>query len=240
VAGPILQAVLVDVGGTLWPNSWPINDADRVARLDGVARVIGGQSALGAEALIAAITERVDEGQAPDLDAPPQQVIGEALVQAGLPSDAPTIRAVRQALCADLGSQVSPLAGARELLEGIRRLGLRCVIVSNTMFRDAEVYDHDFRTLGWGGLIDGCVTSVDVGQRKPDRRMFDTAIEMAAVAPESCVMIGDSEDADIVPAVAMGMRAIRVTIEDPGPRDTEAQAIVSSLAEVLEVLRSWS
>jgi FMN phosphatase YigB (HAD superfamily) len=228
---------MVDVGGTLWPNSSPATDADRVARLDGVGRVIGAERAAG---LIAAISQRVDEGVPPDPASPPELVIAETLAQAGLASDAMTVRAIRQALCADLGSQVSPLAGARELLEGIGQLGLRCVILSNTIFRDAEVYGRDFRTLGWDELIDGCVTSVDVGHRKPDRRMFETAIEMAAAAPESCVMIGDSEDADIVPAVAMGMRAIRVTIEDPGPEDSEAHAVVGSLAEVVEVLRSWS
>jgi FMN phosphatase YigB (HAD superfamily) len=52
-------------------------------------------------------------------------------------------------------------------------------------------------------------------------------------------MIGNSEEADIVPARRLGMRAIRVAIEEPAPAVTLAGACVTSLDQVPDVLRAW-
>ena len=53
-------------------------------------------------------------------------------------------------------------------------------------------------------------------------------------------MVGNSEDADIAPAVRLGMRTILVAIEDPAPNRTAADACVTGLDQVLAVLRSWA
>jgi len=118
-------------------------------------------------------------------------------------------------------------------------LGVRVVVVSNTVFRDGEVYAKDFRSLGWSGWIDGCVTSIDVGAAKPDQQIFAAALECAGAPAAHCVMIGNSERADIVPAVRRGMRAIRVSIEEPLPRTTAADSHATSLLDVVEILRRW-
>lgn len=107
------------------------------------------------------------------------------------------------------------------------------------MFRDAEMYQRDFEALGWAAWVDGCVTSVDAGCRKPDQRIFELALEVAGSRPERCVMVGNSEYADIAPAVRMGMRAILVAIEDPPPLTTAAGACVTALDLTLDVLQKW-
>lgn len=165
-------------------------------------------------------------------------VVARALIDRGLPADVGTVRRVRQAMCENL-SMVPSLPGAGALLAGIRRLGLRCVIVSNTTFHDAQTYTAGFKSLGWDRWIDGCVTSFDVGWGKPDRRIFAAAVNVVGVVPAACVMIANREDSDITPAVEMGMLAIRVAIEDPPPIRSAAHAITSSLPEALAIIRSW-
>jgi FMN phosphatase YigB (HAD superfamily) len=53
-------------------------------------------------------------------------------------------------------------------------------------------------------------------------------------------MVGNSEDKDVVPARALGLRAILVAIERPPPPTTQADAVVTSLDEATATLTAWS
>lgn len=233
-----LRAALVDVGGTLWPNTFTMTDGAHRERLAAVEQALGPDSGVAGE-LIDAIVEAVEEGAVSERRREADAIIGRALGRRGLASDEAGVRRVRQALCVHLGRVISPFDGSDDLLAGIKQLGLACVILSNTTFRDAEMYERDFAALGWDRWIDGCVTSVDVGCGKPDVLIFNRALDVAGAAPGACVMIGNSEEADIVPARRLGMGAIRVAIEEPRPPTTEADATVDSLADALGVLRAW-
>ncbi len=230
----VIETVFVDFGGTLMPNALPMT-----AELEeGLARSVS--AVLGLEpARAAALIKRIDAvaQSAPDDQA--DDVIAEALVGYGLTPDEVMVRRVRQALCVPLSAALSPFPHAGDLLAGLKRLGTCCVILSNTAFRDAEMYQRDFEALGWAAWVDGCVTSVDAGCRKPDQRIFELALEVAGSRPERCVMVGNSEYADIAPAVRMGMRAILVAIEDPPPLTTAAGACVTALDLTLDVLQKW-
>jgi FMN phosphatase YigB (HAD superfamily) len=230
---------LVDVGGTLWPNTWVLTDADRAVQLSRVSEALATRDGERTRVVLTAIDDRFDEAPSADLAETPDRLIAEVLAGHGCPRDPATARRVRQALNVDLGRLVTPLPDAGDLLRGIKELGLRCVIVSNSTIRDAETYTRDFDTLGWARWIDGCVTSVDVGWRKPDARMFQAALELAGAPPRSCAIIGNSEEADIAPAAALGLRTILVGIEEPPPAATIADATATSLREALRILRSW-
>jgi predicted HAD superfamily phosphohydrolase YqeG len=65
--------------------------------------------------------------------------------------------------------------------------------------------------------------------------MFAAALRAARCRPSECVVVGDSEHNDIVPAIARGMRAIRVAIEEPGPKET---ARMRSQPHCMKPLRS--
>nr|WP_292166839.1 HAD family hydrolase [Butyrivibrio sp.] len=89
--------------------------------------------------------------------------------------------------------------------------------------------------------IDVIVASAEEGVAKPDRRMFEIALERANCSADQAVMIGDRIDYDIVPAKNMGMKTIWVKqgmgqywiFSDESERpDYE----VDSLSELLEVL----
>ena len=133
-----------------------------------------------------------------------------------------------------------PFEHARELLAGVKDLGWRCVVLSNTVRRDAEVYRREFAAAGCGGWVDDYVTSVDAGFSKPDLRIFRAALAVAGARPSQCVMIGNSEDADIAPAKALGMRTLRVAVDRAVPGPTAADALVTRLDDALKVLKLWA
>lgn len=233
-----LKAALVDVGGTLWPNTWVQTDAEQAARLAAVAKVLPGADQAELAVAVHGLTSRIEGSTGTEVRRAAVDLIRQTLDEHGWPSDPDTVRSVRQGLCPNLGALITPFDGAAEFLAGIKALGLVCVVLSNTTFRDAELYGRDFATLNWDGWLNGCVTSVDAGFAKPDRRIFEIAREQVGAPAESCVMIGDSEVADILPALELGFRTVRVCIEET-LTDSAAHATATSLIEALGAIHSW-
>jgi YjjG family noncanonical pyrimidine nucleotidase len=94
--------------------------------------------------------------------------------------------------------------GARELLDvlaGKSRMGL---ITNNSVAEQME----KLRTLDIGRYFDTLVMSEDVGIAKPDKRIFDIALERMGAAAHETVMIGDSFSADIEGALGAGISAV--------------------------------
>src|SRR5688500_5655166 len=81
--------------------------------------------------------------------------------------------------------------------------------------------------------------SDEVGVYKPDRRIFEHALEgLGRPDPARCVHIGDRRRTDVVGARAVGMRAVRITSAyDDGSEDEPAgDVVISSYAELLPAL----
>jgi putative hydrolase of the HAD superfamily len=230
------QAVLVDVGGTLWPNAFPLTPALQDVRAQALAEVLGSDRAAAAEVATAIDEGLLGEGGASSVDS----AVARSLGDHGFSTDHGVLRQARRAMCVPFAGALAPFKQAGALLAGIKSLGLRCVVISNTVFRDAEMYRRDFEAEGWARWVDAYVTSVDVGARKPDERIFRAALAAAGPGPDHCVMIGDSEAADMVPAARLGMRTVLVAIERPVPRTTVATTCVTSLGQALDALRVWA
>ena len=92
-------------------------------------------------------------------------------------------------------------------LEGRYQLG----IIANQPPGTAE----RLQAYGLSGYFEVCVSSMDVGIRKPDAAIFHLALEQAECAPSDAVMIGDRLDNDIRPAKALGFRTVRI-LQGPG------------------------
>ena len=71
---------------------------------------------------------------------------------------------------------------------------------------------------------------------KPAARQFLYTLHMLGVPPDRAVHVGDLEAADIVGAREVGMRTIRV---GDTSLPSQAEAVVPTLAAVVEVLRRW-
>jgi FMN phosphatase YigB (HAD superfamily) len=230
----MLEAALVDVGGTLWPDRL-IPDAEPVLleRLAGIGLV-----AADGERLLAEIDLRNPAGQDPlPLRQDTVARTAEALNAAGIQGIGP--RAVMDAMDFPVDGLVKPFDGVETLLQTLKASGLRVVIFSNATFRGASGYRRDFGALGWAPWIDAIVSSVDVGWRKPSDEFFNAALDAAETQEKGCLVIGDSEEKDIVPSARRGARTLRVDVEMEGPGGSAAEAVVTSLDKAAEVASGW-
>jgi putative hydrolase of the HAD superfamily len=118
-----------------------------------------------------------------------------------------------------------------DVVPALRRLragGVKLVIASNW---DCSLADWLAR-LGLLELVDGVVTSADVGAAKPDPALFRRALEMAGVPPAEAVHVGDSPENDVEGARAAGLRALLLVRQGEPPPGVTA---LRSLAELPSV-----
>ncbi|MBV9592476.1 MAG: HAD family hydrolase [Actinobacteria bacterium] len=89
---------------------------------------------------------------------------------------------------------------------------------------------------------DVVLTSADIGVAKPDPRFFETIVERAGVSPERIAYVGDQIDNDVVPALAAGLRAIRLRrgpwglLTPHADVDQRCLAVLDSLDAVVPVV----
>ena len=238
-----IRAALVDIGGTLWPNSWPIRATDREGRLARLRAVLPQLSLENATALCNDIITKSRDLNGGTVMVPElirieaDDLITMCLNEHAVPIQASTVTRVRRAMAIPIDGRFHPLPGAVELLATIRELGLRCVIASNTYWRDAKSYWDDFTILGMAPYIDAVVTSVDAGHLKPHPAVFELSVRAAGVPAEQCIVIGNKESNDVEPALELGMRVILVHPDDPAPTSTKAHAVAADLWQCARVLR---
>jgi FMN phosphatase YigB (HAD superfamily) len=237
---------MIDVGGTLWPNSWPFRETDGVGRHQRVAAAMPLLGSAAIDALVAdllASSRFGDEARALSTETSATIAAAEVLIAASLQRqdlsvDDASIARIRRAMALPVADRMKPLPGAIELLVEIRALGLRTIIASNTYWRDADSYWDDFRLLGMAEYVDAIVTSVDAGHLKPHPAVFEMAMRIAGSPAERCVVIGNREENDIEPALALGMRTILVYPDDPRPVSSRAHAVVPDLWECATALKA--
>lgn len=82
-------------------------------------------------------------------------------------------------------------------------------------------------------LVDGVVTSAEVGAAKPDPRVLERALAIAGAAPGEAVHVGDKVDNDVEGARAAGVRAILVQRRGEPPPGVEAVRSLRELAALL-------
>ncbi len=97
-----------------------------------------------------------------------------------------------------------PFADAAETLETLKARGYHLGIIANQVAGTAQRLD------AWGLLkyFDVVAASAELGVAKPDKLIFEKALEMAGCQPHNAVMVGDRLDNDILPAKALGMRTV--------------------------------
>jgi len=103
------------------------------------------------------------------------------------------------------------LPGAQEFLEATCRLPR--VILTNGHRPQAQ---QKLAKLGLSSQFEALVTPDDCGARKPDPRIFVHALDLLGIEASQAVMIGDDMDADIKPALALGMKVFHVSPFETG------------------------
>lgn len=130
------------------------------------------------------------------------------LMEAGLDRDAALEASGRyDTMYLDLlACQKKLVDGARELMEAMRKRGVRTGVLSNG-FREVQFRKID--SAGLTGLIDTVVLSDDIQVNKPDVRLFEYAMERSGDSdPAHHLMIGDNPLTDITGALRAGWSAI--------------------------------
>lgn len=152
------------------------------------------------------------------------QVVREALpeVLAGRP-----LPEVEAALLASL--EFTPFEDTVPALRALRRLGLRLVVVSNW---DASLHDVLSQT-GLSALVDGAITSAELGVAKPDPALFRHGLAMAGIDARLAWHVGDTIEEDVAGARAAGVTPVLIDRDNPpAARAPRGVRVIRSLAEL--------
>jgi HAD superfamily hydrolase (TIGR01549 family) len=139
------------------------------------------------------------------------------------------LRDAEKALYMALIDEVEPLAGARELIVDLQRMGRRIVLASSAKPDEVE---HYLDLLDARGLADAWTTAGDVESTKPEPDLVHAALDRAQT--DSAVMVGDSTW-DCEAAQRAGVQTIAVLtggFSEQELRDAGAVAVFHSIEEL--------
>jgi len=222
-----VRAVLLDALGTLLELEPPVP----ALRAELAARDMEVDDAEAGAALLAEITyyrAHHLEGHDPASVAGLRRRCAEAM-EAALPGrvrGALDMEELEAAMLAALRFRPYPEVPA--VLAGLRRRGLRLVVVSNW---DASLHDR----LAGDGLAEcltGIVSSAEVGASKPAPDAFARALSLADVRPEEAVHVGDRVEEDVAGARAAGIVPVLLVREGEAPSVDPPVWTVRSLREL--------
>ena len=133
-------------------------------------------------------------------------------------------RRIQEASRGELYPEVVPTLTALR----VRGFVLGVISNHNDALRDILAYH------GLSNFFDTVTYSQEAGAEKPDRRVFDLALQRANCQPGEALHVGDSYQADYIGATGVGMRAIWLNrLQAPPP---EPCANVGDLRAILPLL----
>jgi HAD superfamily hydrolase (TIGR01549 family) len=116
--------------------------------------------------------------------------------------------------------------------------GYRLGLISNTSDEKnvQGIVDHwELRP-----FFESIITSAELGVRKPDARIFQTALDRLKVLPQAAVMVGDTLEADVLGANRMNIFSIWITrraqVPDEGELVIQPQAVITALDQIPDLL----
>src|SRR4051794_2627988 len=115
--------------------------------------------------------------------------------------------AVERALLAAI--HFEPFPDAAPALRTLRAAGVKLVAASNW---DVSLHEQLDRT-GLTPLLDGALSSAEVGASKPDPEIFVRALALAGARPEEALHVGDDLEADVGGALAAGVTPVLIDRE---------------------------
>lgn len=126
-----------------------------------------------------------------------------------------------------------------ETLTALKAQGLYLSIVSNI---DDDMLHPLVACAGLDAFCDHWTSSEAAQSCKPDGRIFEMALELSGLDPETVLFVGDSPEHDVVGAAAVGMKTVLIVDAGMEPplqtgRDTVApDYTIHSLIDLKEIL----
>lgn len=124
-----------------------------------------------------------------------------------------------------------PFPEVLEVLRAARAAGARLVVVSNW---DVSLHDVLDET-GLAPLLDGVVTSAELGRAKPAPEIFARGLALAGAEPHEAVHVGDSVEHDVAGALAAGIAPLLLVRAGAAP-DAPPPAGVRTVATLRPLL----
>ena len=124
------------------------------------------------------------------------------------------------------------IPGAIELLEYLRPK-YNLYILSNGF---KELQSHKMRTAGIDKYFDALILSEDIGVNKPNRELYEYALEKTGSKLEESIMIGDMFETDIVGAENIGMKQIYFNPKKKDNISFTPTYMVTDLLQIKEIL----
>jgi len=113
-------------------------------------------------------------------------------------------------------------------IQHLSQRGIRIGLISNL----ASPYKRAFFNLGLDHFIDDPIFSCDVGYVKPTAEIYRIALETLGAKPESTLMVGDSQRADVDGPTASGIRGLLIDREGK----TSGDHVLRALTDVTSFL----
>ncbi|MDQ3944508.1 MAG: HAD family hydrolase [Actinomycetota bacterium] len=137
------------------------------------------------------------------------------------------------------GAELKLIDGLTGALSALRDLGVPLAIVCDVGFTPSPELRLHLEHHGLLGYFDAWAFSDEVGVYKPDKRIFEHALDgLGSPDPSHCAHVGDRRRTDIAGAQALGMRAVRITtvFDDHPDQGPSGDAVVTSYEELLPAL----
>ena len=100
-----------------------------------------------------------------------------------------------------------PTAGIKDFLEYLKNKGIRTGVISNISYASSVVAERINRLLPENSF-EFIITSSNYIFRKPNKRIFDLALEKARLEPDEVWYIGDQYECDVKGALNAGLLPI--------------------------------
>jgi HAD superfamily hydrolase (TIGR01509 family) len=148
----------------------------------------------------------------------------------------------REAMVAELGPRLTRrdaarrlwtrvVPGTREALQAWREAGVGLIAVCNA----SGAAEQELREQGLRPFLDAVIDSHVVGFKKPDPRIFHSALAVAQAEPERTLHVGDLYTVDMAGAHAAGLHAILID-----PFDDWPEVDCARMPDLLTLARHWS
>lgn len=118
----------------------------------------------------------------------------------------------------DIVLEARCIPGAEEAVRELHRLGFPLVMIADG-YRAS--FERVYRDNGMGKLFSARIYSEDVGVSKPDRRMFEAALQAMGLTPADfprMIMVGNNLARDVKGANRMGMISVHIDWTPRYPR----------------------
>lgn len=140
--------------------------------------------------------------------------------------------AVHERMGGDYRPEDCVMNGAHETLSQLKDAGFRLAMLSN---RDHPC-DDQLERLGLLQYFDFTLVAGEIGSWKPDRRIFNHAIQRLEIYPEQALYVGDNYFADVIGAQNADLQPVLIDPKKIFP--DAACTVITKLSELLTLLQS--